>query len=100
MPVQYFNLESEIKQNCEFDFYFNKTDVTPSVLDGGHQIILVNWLSYKRIICMHKNNIPVNIPSHPYILLERNILCGCDIEAKNNFLLESLASCKDHENPD
>ena len=38
----YFNLEHEIKQNCEFKFYFNKTDITPSVLDGGHQIILAN----------------------------------------------------------
>ena len=30
----YFNLEEEIKQNCEFEFYFNKTNITPSVLDG------------------------------------------------------------------
>ena len=96
----YFNLEHEIKQNCEFEFYFNKTDIMPSVLDGEHQIILANWPSYKRITCMHNNNIPVNIPSHPYVLLDRNILCNCDIEAKNNFLLESLASCREHEKPD
>ena len=32
----YFNLEHDIKQNCEFKFDFNKTDITPSVLDGGH----------------------------------------------------------------
>ena len=64
----YFNLQSKIKQNCEFQFYFNKTDITPSVLDGGHQIILANWPSYKGIICTHNNNIPVNIPSHPYVL--------------------------------
>ena len=80
------NLEHEIKQNCEFKFYFNKTDITPSVLDGGHQIILANWPSYKRIICTHNNNIPVNIPSHPYVPLDRNILCNCNIEAKSNFL--------------
>ena len=64
----YFNLEHEIKQNCEFNFHFNKTNVTPSVLDGGHQIILANWPSYKRIICTHNNNILVNIPSHPYLI--------------------------------
>ena len=93
----YFNIEHEIKQNCEFEFYFNKTDITPSVLDGGHQIILVTWPSYKRIICTHNNNIPVNIPSHPYVLLDRNILCNCNIEAKSNFLLESLAACGEHE---
>ena len=96
----YFNLEADIKENCELNFYYNKTDVTPAVLDGGKQIILANWPSYKRIICAQNNNIPINIPSHPYVLLERDILCGCDIEAKNNFLLESLASCREHENPD
>ena len=95
----YFNLEHEIKQNCEFNFHFNKTDVTPLVLDGGHQIILANWPSYKRIICKHNNNILANIPSHPYVLLDRNILCDCDIEAKSNFLLESLTSCSEHEKP-
>ena len=67
----YFNLEHEIKQNCEFKCYFNKTDITPSVLDGGHQIILANWPSYKRIICTHNKNIPVNIPSHPLCLIRQ-----------------------------
>ena len=49
--------------------------------------------SYERLICTYNNNIPVNIPSHPYFLLDRNILCNCDIEAEDNFLLESLATC-------
>ena len=39
----YFNFKSEIKENCEFNFCFNKTDITPSILDGGQQIILENW---------------------------------------------------------
>ena len=42
----------------------------------------------------------MNIPSHPYVLLDRNILCNCHIEAKSNFLLESLAACGEHEKPD
>ena len=42
----YFNFGPEIiKENCEFDFHFNKTDVKPTVLDSGHQIILANWPS-------------------------------------------------------
>ena len=96
----YFNLNNKIKENCDFSYYFNKTNVTPSVLDGGHQIILPNWPNYKRIICTYNNNMPVNIPSHPFVLLDRNILCNCDIEAESDFLLESLAACRDHENPD
>ena len=39
----YVNLGSEIiKENCEFEFHYNKTDVKPSVLNGGYQIILAN----------------------------------------------------------
>ena len=96
----YFNSNHGIKEICDFNYYYNKFDISPSVLDGGHQIILANVLNYKRIICTYNNNIPVNIPSHPYMLLDRSVLCNCDIEAKSNFLLESLAACGEHEKPD
>ena len=95
----YFNSNHDIKENCDFYYYHNKTDITLSVLDGGKQIILANWPNHKRIIYTYNNNIPVNIPSHPYMLLDRNILCNCDIEAESNFLLESLAACNEHEKP-
>ena len=94
----FFNLESDvIRANCEFQYYYNKTNIKPTVLDGGFQIILANWPSYRKIMCLHHNNIPVNIPGHPYVLMNRSILCNCDIEADSNFLLESLAAC---EGPD
>ena len=96
----YFNSNHDIKENCDFYYYHNKLNVIPSVLDGGKQIIFANWPNYKRIICTYNNNRPVNIPSHPYVLLDRNILCNCDIEAESNFLLESLAACGKHEKPD
>ena len=89
----YFNLDPEIiKENCQFKFYFNKTDMKATMLDGRHQIILASWPSYKKIRCVHNNNIPINIPSHPYVLLNKSILCNCDLEAESNFLLESLAT--------
>ena len=44
---------------------------------------------------MVNNDAAVSIPSYPYILLNRSILCNCDIEAENSFLLESLAACHD-----
>ena len=49
----YFNLGSEIiKENCDFEFHFNKTDVKSTVLNGGYQIILANWPHYKTIMCV------------------------------------------------
>ena len=83
-----------IKQNCKFKFYYNKTDITPTVLDGGNEIILANWPNDKHIICNINNDIPVRIPSHPYVLVNRSVLCNCGIEAENHFLLESLAACE------
>ena len=90
----YFNLTTDIiKDNCNFDFYYNKSDIIPTVLDGGNEIILANWLNDKHVICNINNDIPVKIPSHPYVLVDRSILCNCGLEADNHHLLESLAAC-------
>ena len=91
----YFNLNSEtIKKNCRFKFYYNKRDITPTVLDDGNEIILANWSNDKHIICNINNDIPIKIPSHPYVLVNRSVLCNCGMEAENHFLLESLAACQ------
>ena len=90
----YFNLTTEIiRDNCNFDFYYNKSDIIPTILDGGNDIILADWLNDKHIICNINNDIPVTIPSHPYILVDRGILCNSGLEADNHHLLESLAAC-------
>ena len=90
----YFDLRADIiKDNCEFKYYFNKTDVKPSVLDGRHEMILANWPNTKYVICNDDHNFPVKIPSHLYVLLKRSVLCNCAIEAENNLLLESIPAC-------
>ena len=92
--VIYFNLNTEtIKENCNFTFYYNKTDISLTVLDGGNEIILANWPNNKHIICNTNNDIPARIPSHPYVLVNRSVLYDCGIEADNHYLLESLAAC-------
>ena len=90
----YFNQKTDIiRNNYNFDFYYKKTDITPAVLDGGDEIILANWPNDKHIICNVNNDIPVKIPSHPYVLVNRSILCNCGIEVDSHHLLESLAVC-------
>ena len=92
----YFDLGKDlIKQKCDFKFYYNKTDVKPTVLDRGNEIILANWPNDKHIICTINNVLPINIPSHPYVLVNRSMLCNCGIEVENNFLIESLATYHD-----
>ena len=84
-----------IKCKCDFLYFFNKSDITLTVLDGGNEIFLANWPTNKHIICFINNDILIEIPSHPYILVNRSVLCNCRIEAENNYLLESLAACHD-----
>ena len=50
-----------IRNNCNFDFYFNNTKITHTVPDGGDEIILANWPNDKHIICNINNDIPVRI---------------------------------------
>ena len=88
-----FYLDKDIiKCNCNFTFYYNKTDITLTVLDRVNEVILANWPNDKHI-CTINNDILIKIPSHPYILVNRSILHNCGIEVENNFLLESLATC-------
>ena len=63
------------------------TDITPTVLDGGNEIILANWPNDKHIIYNVNNDVPVTIPTHPYILVIRSVLCNCGMEAGTTFAL-------------
>ena len=82
----YIKLDTEIiKESCKFLFYYNKTGITPKVFNGGNEIILANWPNNKHIFCSINNDTPVRIPSHPYVLVNRSILCNCGIEVENNF---------------
>ena len=58
-----------IKENCDFQYYFNNTEVKPAFLDGGHEIVLANWPNNKCVICNDNKYIPIKFPSHPYICL-------------------------------
>ena len=69
------------------------TDVKPAALDGGHENVLANWSNNKHVICNDNNNIPIKIPSHPYVLVNRAVVCNCRIEVEDNFLLELIATC-------
>ena len=90
----YFDLSADIiKENYDFQYYFNNTDVKPSVLDGEHEVILANWPNTKYVICNDNHNFPIKIPSHPYVLVKGTVLHSCVIEAEYNFLLGSIAAC-------
>ena len=94
----YFDSNTKIiKENCEFQYFYKKTDVNPDVLNGGIEIILANWPKSKYVICKDNHEYPIKIPRHPYVLLKRSVLWNCDIHAEEHLLLESIAVCLDKQ---
>ena len=77
---------------CTFDYYYNTT-VTPSDLDGGTHILLTNILSPKRLVCSEDLHMAHPVPSYPYVLVNRSLLCNCHLESGLTYLLESVGSC-------
>ena len=74
-----YNLSSTlIKQNCDYKYLYNTT-VIPAVLDGGSQIVLANMLPEKRLICTYDKAWQNLLPTSPYVLVDRKILCHCHI---------------------
>ena len=84
----YFYLNPEtVKETCKFNFYKSKTDITPTVLEGGNEIILANWPNDKHIICNINNDIPINIPSHFICISKQVVMCNCGMEVENHLFL-------------
>ena len=91
--AKYFDSNAKIiKENHEFQYYYNKTCKTIS-FRCGNEIILANWPYTKYVVCKDNHEYPIKMPRHPYILLKRSVLCNCDIQTEDHSLLESIAAC-------
>ena len=96
----FFNLPDEIiKQNCEFEYMFNTT-VTPAILDGGQQLVLANMDGPNELMCTDANNLGEPIANHPYVLVNRSILCNCRFKSGYTYLYRSLGSCEEESTSD
>ena len=62
-----FIVKHKSSYSCESAIYFNLTRPND-----------------KHINCNINNDIPVKIPSHPYVLVNRSVFCNCGIEADNH----------------
>ena len=68
------------------------------MIDDDNEIILAYCLNKKSLECASNNDIPIKIPDHLYILVSKCILCDCELEVEESFLLDSLAACMSHLN--
>ena len=88
-----YNLTSDVVYSvCQFKYFYNTT-VTHSVLDGGSHIHLANILRPKRLVCSNNFHMAHPVPSFPYVLINRTLLCNCHLESGLTYVLKSLGSC-------
>ena len=89
----YYNRSVDlISSKCPFSFYHNHT-VTPSVLDGGDYLVLVNVPVKHSPTCNLKKF--TSLPKGTYSLTNRDILCNCTLQAKLAYLPSNLGACND-----
>ena len=89
----FYNLRADVVYSvCQFDYFYNTT-VPPSILDGGSNILLANMLSPKRLICTEDFPMAQPLPNHPYVLVNRSILCNYHLQTGPNYILKYLSSC-------
>ena len=79
---------------CTFKYFYNTT-VQPSILDGGDHILLANQKAAKNLICSYNHNLAMPLAQFPYVLVNRSLLCHCQLQSGTTHLAKSLASCKD-----
>ena len=79
-----------IASQCPFRFYHNRS-VTPSVLDGGSQLVLANVkVGHSHTCdpqCLHI------LPTSTYTLTSREILCNCTLQSDLAYLPSDLGAC-------
>ena len=56
-------------------------------------------LNEKRLICSYDQGLAKPLPTSPYALVSRNILCHCHLQIGLTYLLKSIAACNASETP-
>ena len=54
-------------------------------------------LSPKRLVCSNSFHMAHPVPSYPYVLLNRLLLCNCHLESGLTYFLKSLGSCSSQD---
>ena len=89
----YYNRSVDlIVSECPFSFYHNHT-VTPSMLDGGDYLVLVNVPVKHSPTCDPKNF--TSLHKGTYSLMNHDILCNCTLQAKLAYFPSDLGACND-----
>ena len=90
----FYNLgPATITKNCKFDYFYNTT-VPPVILDGGRDVLLANFHGPRSLKCSSVNGgLARPAPENTYAVVNREFLCGCQLDLEHASVLRQLSSC-------
>ena len=68
-------------------------------MDGGSQIILANIVNQKKSIFFMTFNLGKPQPIHEYVMVNRSILCDCEIESGMTYFMHNVGSFRESSQP-
>ena len=84
-----------ITKNCKFDYYYNTT-VPPVILDGGRDVLLVDFHGPRALKCSPVNGgLAKPAPENMYAVVNREFLCACQLDLEHASVLQQLSSCSE-----
>ena len=90
----FYNLgPAAITNHCKFNYMYNAT-VPPVILDGGREVLLVNFHGPRSLKCSSVNGgLAKPAPELSYAVVNREFLCDCRLEMEHASVLRQLSSC-------
>ena len=80
-------------QNCKFDYMYNAT-VPPVILVEGRDVLLANFHRPRSLKCNSINGgLAKPAPEHTYAVVNRELLCDCQLDLEHASVLRQLSSC-------
>ena len=75
--------------------------VTPTILDGGKDLLLANVHGPRSLKCdMKDGRLSQPAPEHTYAVVTRNFLCDCQLDLEYASILKNISSCGDKSHYD
>lgn len=82
----------EVHSICQYDFYQDLAP-PPTVLDGGHEILMANIALHGEKRCEGSASLGQVYLKQPYTVVDRNLLCHCQLEMEKTKVLRDLNAC-------
>ena len=84
-----------VTESCEFKYMYD-AKVDPTILDGGKELLLMNFYGPRSLKCDTKDGgLAKPASEHTYAVVNREFLCDCQLDLEYASILKQISACGD-----